>query len=382
MAAARPNADERWMRRALALAWRGAGATRPNPPVGAVVVRGGRRVGEGYHRRAGGPHAEIYALRAAGRAARGATLYVTLEPCSTQGRTPPCTAAILRSGIARVVAAVRDPNPRHRGRGLRRLRAAGVEVVEGVGAPEAAELIRPFRTWILSGRPFVTLKLAVTLDGRIADARGRSRWISGPAARRYVRRLRGRVDAIMVGGRTARLDDPALLPGRAARRPWRVILMGREGLPPRLRALRDERAAQTLLVTTAAGARAARRLCGPRGARVLPVAATGKGRVSLADALRQLGRLGVLHALCEGGGEVAASLLRAGLVDELLLFVAPRVLGGRQAAPAVGGAGWTLRSGPRFRIRDCRRLGADLLIRAEPAPARAPRRGGRTCSRD
>ena len=203
---------EFWMQRALRLARRGEGLTRPNPPVGAVAVKSGKIVGEGYHRRAGGPHAEVVALSKAGTKARGCTLYVTLEPCCTWGRTPPCTDLILSSGVRRVVVSVRDPNPRHSGRGLTLLRRKGIRVIEGVCAEEGMKLIAPFAKWIRRGLPYVTLKLGMSVDGKIADRKGRSRWITGPEARNKVHELRRRVDGILVGGGTVRNDDPSPAP--------------------------------------------------------------------------------------------------------------------------------------------------------------------------
>jgi diaminohydroxyphosphoribosylaminopyrimidine deaminase/5-amino-6-(5-phosphoribosylamino)uracil reductase len=337
------------MRKALRLARRGEGGTRPNPPVGAVVVRRGRVVGHGFHRRAGEPHAEALAIRSAGPACRGATLYVTLEPCCTTGRTGPCTEVILRSGIRRVVAAVRDPNPRHCGRGLALLRRRGIEVVEGVCAAEAARLLAPFRKWITTGRPYLTLKMGTTLDGRIADARGRSRWITCPASRSAVGDLRRRVDAVMVGGDTVRADDPSLLPPADGSRegPLRVVVDSRGRVPAGARVLTDGRADRTVVATTSRAG----------------LAAEG---TSLAWVLRRLGSEGVLHVLCEGGGRIARSLVRAGLVDEFLFFVAPRLLGGDGVA-AVAGPGWALQKGPRLRFVEVRRVGADVMVRAVPS---------------
>lgn len=347
-------ADEQWMQRALGLARRGEGLTRPNPPVGAVVVKNGRAVGEGWHRKAGGPHAEVYALRAAGARARGATLYVTLEPCSTFGRTPPCTDAILAAGIARVVVATVDPNPRHAGRGLRLLARRGVAVDAGPGAAEAQSLIEPFSVRMLASRPFVTLKLGATLDGRIADGRGKSKWITGPAARRHVQALRRRVDAIVVGAGTVRADDPLLTPRPAAgRRPLRVVISQSGRLPARARLFTDERAPDTLVYVPAATA-------GRRVGRATVVAAGGP-RVSLPAVLKDLARRGVMHVLCEGGGELAAAWLRAGLVDELQWIVAPRLLGGT-GRPAVGGPGWPLAAAPQWKITDLQRVGDDVLL--------------------
>lgn len=342
------------MQRALALARRGQGLTRPNPPVGAVVVKGGRVVGEGWHRKAGGPHAEVFALRAAGARARGATLYVTLEPCSTFGRTPPCTDAIQAAGIARVVVATADPNPKHAGRGLRLLTRRGVAVTSGICAAEARALIEPFALRMLKSRPFVTLKLGVTLDGRIADRRGKSKWITGPAARRHVQALRRRVDAILVGAGTVRADDPQLTPRPAAsRRPLRVVVSHTGRLPARARLFTDERSADTLVYVPAAAAAV-------HAGRATVVASRG-ARVSLSAVLKDLARRDVMHVLCEGGGELASALLRAGLVDELQWIVAPRLLGAT-GRPAVGGPGWPLAGAPPWKITNVQRVGDDVLL--------------------
>lgn len=331
--------DERWMRRALGLARKGEGLTRPNPPVGAVLVRNGHVIGEGYHRMAGGPHAEIEALRKAGSKARGSTLYVTLEPCSTWGRTPPCTDAILAAGVARVVVAVRDPNPAHAGRGLALLRRKGLKTDEGFCHDEAQALIAPFAKWIRSGVPYLTLKLGMSLDGRIADRHGRSRWITGPLARVVVQALRRRADAIMVGARTVIADNPSLLPRPGmGRKPWRVVIAGREKISPRARVLSD----RTLVFRSR------------------------NGKVSLRRAMKTLARQGILHVVCEGGGELAASLIKARLVDEIWLFMAPAVLGG-ESVNAVAGTGWPLAKAPRFKLFSVENVGDDLLIRARPA---------------
>jgi len=358
--------DERWMRLALALARRAEGQTRPNPPVGAVVVGNGRLVGAGWHRRAGGPHAEVFALRAAGARARGATLYVTLEPCSTWGRTPPCTDLVLRSGVRRVVAAIRDPNPRHRGRGLRLLARAGLAVESGVCRAEAEDLLAPFTAWATRGRPWLTLKLGVSLDGRIADAAGESKWITGPAARRRVRALRQRCDALLVGGGTARADDPGLKTGTRARlQPLRVIVSARGRLPRGAQVLTDAQRGMTVIATSGRCPARRREEWSAAGAQVWTLPATAGG-VDLGALLARLHGAGCLHAVCEGGGELAAALVRAGLVDEYWFFVAPRLLGGG-GVPAIGGRGWPLRAAPALRIVACERVGADVLIRARPA---------------
>ena len=354
------------MREALRLARRGEGLTRPNPPVGAVVVRGDRCVGRGTHLRAGAAHAEIKALRAAGSAARGSTLVVTLEPCSTTGRTGPCTDAVLAAGIRRVVVASRDPNPAHAGRGLRILRRAGLEVVSGVLRREGDALIAPFRTWILHGRSFVTLKLGVTLDGRIADAGGRSQWITGAAARREVQRLRRRADAVLIGTRTALRDNPKLTVRRSVRHsPARVVLDARGRLPLSAAVLNDDLASRTIVVVGRDCPERRQRAYTRRGATVwvLPGRTTS---LSVKRLVHRLGRAGFLHVLCEGGGELAASLMRARCVDAYRFFVAPAVLGGG-GVPAVGGRGWRLADAPRLRFTEVTRIGEDLMIGAEPA---------------
>lgn len=359
------------MLRAVALARRAEGLTRPNPPVGAVLVKQGRVVGEGYHRRAGGPHAEVFAFRKAKAKARGATLYVTLEPCSTWGRTPPCVDAILKHGVKRVVVGVCDPNPLHAGRGLEILRKAGIEVTVGVKADACQDLLDPFASWMTRKRPWITLKMGVSMDGRIADAKGCSRWITGPEARREVHALRRRVDAILVGRRTVAADNPSLLPAPAyGRKPLRVLLDPRGRLSLRARVFSDGRARQTLVFTGASDRSAYVKALRARGIDVerLPLR---QGAFSLAQVMRSLAARNVLHVLCEGGGSLAASLIREDLVDEAWWFIAPRLLGGAGAA-SVGGPGWPLQEAPVWRMVDCQRLGSDVWIRARP--------GRSTCS--
>ncbi len=360
------GADEQWMRHALKLARRGEGLTRPNPPVGAVVVRQGKVVGEGWHRCAGDRHAEDLALRRAGEQARGATLYVTLEPCCTWGRRPPCTEAILAAGVSRVVAGVRDPNPRHRGRGLRQLAHAGVEVREGVCHAEAAALIEPFSRWVTRGRPWVTLKLAITLDGRIADAAGASRWITGLAARREVHSLRRRVDAILVGRHTVERDDPSLLPRPdGGRRPWRIVVSRTGAVPATAQLLHDDAVSRTLIAVSSRCSLAHERALRRSGADVirLPEAAGG---VDLSVLMLALGDRGFLHVLCEGGGKLAGALAHAELVDEYYFFVAPKLIGAT-GRPAIG-ADWTLADAPSLKWMEMRKMGGDLLVRARPGP--------------
>ncbi len=358
------RSDERWMMRAVELARRGEGGTRPNPPVGAVVVHGHRIAGEGYHRKAGEPHAEVLALAQAGARARGAVLYVTLEPCSTWGRTPPCTEAILRAGVRRVVAAVADPNPRHRGRGFAILRRNGLEVKTGVCHAAAAELIAPFALWVTQRRPFVTVKLGVTMDGRIADRTGHSRWITSPAARRVVQALRRQCDAVLVGQRTAVLDDPSLLGGGRRPRAFRVVVDTGGALDPDARVFTDGHVHRTIIATTNCCPSGRQAAYQATGATVWTIP-HGRGGVSLRALMRKLHELGVLHVLCEGGGELVASLIRAGLVDRYMWFVAPRVLGAT-GCPAVGGPGWLLETAPRLRFVRCERVGSDMMLVAVP----------------
>jgi diaminohydroxyphosphoribosylaminopyrimidine deaminase / 5-amino-6-(5-phosphoribosylamino)uracil reductase len=374
---------ERFMRLALREAEKGVGRTSPNPAVGAVVVRGGRVVGRGHHARAGGPHGEVEALRAAGAKARGADLYTTLEPCDHWGKTPPCSLAILEAGVRRVFVGSRDPNPVVKGRGVSRLRRAGVEVVSGVLRQACDAVNAPWFRYITSGRPYVTLKAAITLDGKIAAASGDSRWVTGAAARREVHRLRDQVDAVLVGAGTARADDPRLtarLPGGGGRDPLRVVLDSRLRLPPTLRMFKVASPAPALVATLARESEG--RPGGGPGVEVVRCRALG-GRVDLADLLRRLAARGVAHLLVEGGAEVHAAFLSARLVDRVVLHVAPKILGGGK--DWLGGAG-PPRMADALSLRGLtvRRLGEDLIVSGEPAwpaPGRAPRSGPASASR-
>jgi diaminohydroxyphosphoribosylaminopyrimidine deaminase/5-amino-6-(5-phosphoribosylamino)uracil reductase len=365
---------EQAMRLALAQARRALGRSSPNPAVGAVVFRGGRVLGRGSTRPPGGPHAEVVALAQAARrhgpaALRGASLAVTLEPCSHHGRTGPCAEAVARAGIARVYLGHRDPAPHVAGGGVRALRRAGVAVREGVLEAECREQHRGFLSLVERARPFVTLKLAASLDGRIATARGESRWITGEPARAWVHALRARSDAILVGSATALADDPELTARRAGRvvhRPLRVLLDSRLRVPPRAR-LFGEHAERTWVVCSTRAAAARRRALEARGARVLALRPGRDGRPSLRATLERLGAEGVALVLAEGGGVLAAALLRAGLIDELAWLQAPLVLG-CEGRPALGPLGVArLADAPRLHAARVRRIGSDLLVEARVA---------------
>jgi diaminohydroxyphosphoribosylaminopyrimidine deaminase / 5-amino-6-(5-phosphoribosylamino)uracil reductase len=351
------------MRRALVLARRARHACRPNPMVGAVIVRDGRVLGEGYHHKAGEPHAEIEALGACTEDPRGADLYVTLEPCCHQGRTGPCTRAVVQAGIRRVVAATRDPNPRVSGHGFAELRAAGVSVEVGLLERQARELNEAFAWHAVTGRPFVTLKLAMTLDGRIADAAGRSQWITSERARAEVHRLRSTVDAILIGRGTAEADDPALTVRLGAYRgpqPLRVVLAGRGKLRPDLR-LFTEGAQRTYVFAGETASAADLRRIEALGAHAERVR-TEDGRIDPEAVTERLARLGVQRLLIEGGGRVAASFLDAALVHRVWFFYAPLILGAEDGRAAVAGASRPLSKALRLQRVRAQRFGPDLRV--------------------
>lgn len=320
--------DEAFLARALELAAKGVGRTSPNPAVGAVIVRHGRVLGEGFHRRAGLPHAEIEALRQVSGTARGATLYVTLEPCSHYGRTPPCAEALVAAGLTRVVVGMVDPNPLVRGRGIRRLRRAGIEVKTGVLQDACVRLNEDFICFIRTGKPFVTVKLAASLDGRIATASGDSQWISSEQSRRFVHELRNRVDAVLVGAETVRTDNPQLTCRlRGGRDPVRVIVDGRLTLDPQARVCTQPSKAATLVFTTEAQAHGAKAAAlTQHGVEVIGLEDTDH-RIALSPLLKVLGQRGMKSVLIEGGGQIVASALREKVVDKVVFFYAPLLLG-------------------------------------------------------
>ncbi len=356
-----------FMQQALKLAARGEGWVSPNPMVGAVVVRDGRVMGKGYHRRAGLPHAEVEALAAAGAQARGADLYVTLEPCNHQGRTPPCTQAILAAGIRRVIIATADPNPQVTGGGAEFLRSQGLNVQSGLLEAEARRLNQAWFHWTATGRPWVLAKAACSLDGKIATAGGESQWLTGEAARAFGHRLRHRVDAIVVGIATALADDPQLTtrwPGRKARGkdPIRIVLDSRLRLPLSARLLHLDSPAPTWVACTAPAPPEQRRALEDQGAQVLELPQEA-GRVSLPALLDLLGARQVQSLLVEGGAEVLGAFFDQKLVQQFNFFYAPKILGGIKAPGMVGGQGVThLGEAHIARNLSIRLLGGDLLV--------------------
>lgn len=358
--------DELYMRQALALACLAEGDTSPNPMVGAVIVSAdGEVVGEGYHHKAGQPHAEINALKEAKKLARGGTIYVTLEPCSHFGRTGPCCEAIIAAGLKRVVAAVEDPNPKVAGNGFKRLRDAGIEVTVGVCAEEARLLNEKFFHWIVTGRPFVSMKYAMTLDGKIATRTGDSKWITGEDARAYGHYLRKAHDCILVGKNTVLADDPELTTRLVeGRNPLRIVLDSNCEIPMTAKIFDGE--AETLLVTGTC-------LPGAKQAKVEALQALPKvevlqlpavnGKLPVALLLQELAGRNLTSILVEGGSTVHGDFLEAGLVDRIYAFIAPKLIGGKEALTPVGGKGFAL-------MEDCYvlketetlPLGADILL--------------------
>ncbi len=355
--------DEAHMRAALALARRGLGSTWPNPSVGCVLVRDGRVVGRGVTAPGGRPHAETLALAMAGPLACGATAYVTLEPCSHHGRSPPCADALIAAGVALVVVAAIDPDPRVHGAGVARLRAAGIPVATGLLEAEAETLQAGFLTRVRQGRPMVTLKLATTLDGRIATRTGESRWITGREARRMAHAMRGQHDAVMVGIGTVLADDPDLtcrIVGYRRTPDLRIVADSRLRLDPACRLISTASDTPTWLLHAPDAGPERRSALEDAGVRLIEVAA-GDGGIDPAAMLQALGQAGLTRLLVEGGARLAGSLLRAGLVDRLAWFHAPGVMGGEGWPAAQGFGAGPLNAMPRFERTHTRALGADML---------------------
>ena len=362
--------DLLFMKQALRLAKKAHGQTSPNPLVGAVVVQNGQIVGRGYHRKAGSPHAEIIALQKAGTHVRGATLYVTLEPCChTKKQTPPCVPVLRYSGIERVVVAMQDPNPNVNGKGIRQLRQAGLDVEVGCLEKEAQELNQVYQHWVTTGLPYVILKAAMTLDGKIATANGESKWITGEMARRNVHQIRSEVDAIMVGIGTVIKDDPELSVRKdlsrrrtkEVRQPVRVVLDSRLRISSRSKVLRWPLEQSSMVCTTWKASRSKMQKLKKSHVHVIQLPQQN-GKVSLMACFKKLGQMGITSVLVEGGSELNRSVLQAGLVNQIQLYVAPRLLGGQNAISVIGGLS-PRRLKQAFAVDDLRiqKIGEDFL---------------------
>jgi diaminohydroxyphosphoribosylaminopyrimidine deaminase/5-amino-6-(5-phosphoribosylamino)uracil reductase len=356
--------DEQYMRIALRLAAKARGRTSPNPMVGAVVVKNGKVIASGYHRKAGEPHAEAIALRKAGKFAKGAMLYVTLEPCSHMDkRTPPCTPLVMQSGVKRVVIAMIDPNPRVSGGGIKALRKAGIEVVAGVLEEEARRLNEAFIKHITTGLPFVTLKLAQTLDGKIATSSGESKWITGEKAREEGHKLRDSNDAILVGINTVLRDDPSLtarIPG--GRDPVRVIVDSHLRIPLNAKVLARKSSAKTIVATLSDARKSKIKKLQDTGAEVLAVKSS-HGRVDLRDLMKKLGKQDIMSVVIEGGAEINAAALKAGLVDKVVMFLAPLLMTGTNSLCSIGGSSPAkLSQALKLRNMSAKFIGKDLMV--------------------
>jgi diaminohydroxyphosphoribosylaminopyrimidine deaminase/5-amino-6-(5-phosphoribosylamino)uracil reductase len=356
--------DEKYMSMALRLAAQARGRTSPNPMVGAVVVKNGRVIARGWHRKAGEPHAEAIALRKAGPAAKGATLYVTLEPCShTVKRTPPCSPLVIQSGVKRLVVAMIDPNPRVSGGGIGAIEKTGIEVVTGILRAEAEKLNEAFIKHVTTGIPYVTLKIAQTLDGKIATATGESQWITGEKARQEGHKLRDGNDAIIVGINTVLKDNPSLttrIPG--GRDPIRVVIDSGLRIPMNAKILTQKSSAGTIVATTAGAPKSKIKKLQDAGAEVLIVKAA-QGRVDLKDLVKKLGKRDIMSVLMEGGAEINASALKAGIVDKVVMFIAPMLMTGADSLCSIGGIS-PLKLGHAIRLSGVtsRLVGRDLMV--------------------
>jgi diaminohydroxyphosphoribosylaminopyrimidine deaminase/5-amino-6-(5-phosphoribosylamino)uracil reductase len=347
---------------ACRLARKAAGRTSPNPIVGAVLVRGGKVVGTGFHRRAGGDHAEIVALKNAGARAKGATLYITLEPCSHYGRTPPCADALIRAGIKAVAAGMSDPNPHVAGRGFKKLRRAGIKVQVGLCEAECRKLLEAFAKFITRRVPFVTLKLAATLDGKIATANGDSHWVSGAESRTFVHRWRNEMDAVVVGGATVRADDPQLTCRIAGgRNPYRVVLDSRLRIPLTAQLLKQKDSEKTIIATTAKASARKVRAIEALGAQVWRLPAYDN-RVAWQPLLKKLAGHGIVSVLIEGGAAVAASALKNNIIDKVEFFYAPKIIGGDGRVMIDGLAIGKMARAIQLKNLTVRKSGSDVLL--------------------
>lgn len=358
---------EKFMKLALRLALKGRGTTSPNPMVGAVVVRDGTIVGRGYHRRAGEPHAEIIALRKAHHRAQGAILYVTLEPCTHIGRTPPCTDQIIRSGIREIVIGTKDPNPINNGRGIKILRSKGIKVKIGILEEESKKLNEVFAKFITTKLPFVTVKIAQSLDGKIATRRGISKWITNDSARRHVHSLRSHVDAIMVGVETIIKDDPLLTARlsqtRYKKQPIKIVVDSTLRTPLHSKIFSTASLSKVIIATTKYAPKSRVEAFRHKNAQVL-VMRDKDGRVSLKPLMRRLAEMEIANVLIEGGGEIIASALKEKLVDKVLFFIAPKIIGGREAITSVEGDGVeAVNRAIGLKEVKIRKFGSDILVK-------------------
>jgi len=353
------------MKRALSLARKGVGATSPNPAVGCVIVKDGTIIGEGWHRKAGTPHAEIHALNMAGEAARGADVYVTLEPCCHTGATPPCSEALIRAGVRRVVAGMRDPNPRVNGGGFAALKQAGIETSCGLLERDCRAINLPFIKHSTTGLPYVTYKCAMTLDGKIASVTGESRWISGVESRKYVHRMRAQSDAVMVGVDTILADNPQLTVRHVrGRNPLRVIVDSTLRTPTSVEILSIELAKKTVIATTVENLSVHQRYL-HNGATVL-VCNAHQGRVDLRDLFGKLGKLGIQSILLEGGSRLAGDALTRGLIDKCVFFYAPKVVGSDGFSPFAITGITDMSLSLAFTTLSVQRMGHDIVVTARP----------------
>ena len=360
--------DEKFMRRALALAAKGRGRTSPNPMVGAVIVKKRRIIGQGYHKKIGSLHAEIIALQEAGREAAGATLYLNLEPCCHYGLTPPCVREVIKAGLKRVVIAMADPNPKVNGKGIAALRKAGITTEVGLLAQEAEQLNEAFVKYITTGLPFVILKLAMSLDGKIATKTGDSKWITSERSRNYVHKLRDQVDAVCVGIGTILRDNSRLtsrLKGRKGRDPVRVIVDSLLKVPLRANIFTEKSTANNIIVTTRNSFFKRKREIERTGSVLLEVGTCGRNKVDLLEMARELGKRGITSLMIEGGAEIAASALQVGIIDKLVFFLSPKIVGGKSAPGPVGGEGIAMVSDAiKLHRLKTKHFGEDIMIEA------------------
>ncbi|MGB9079803.1 MAG: bifunctional diaminohydroxyphosphoribosylaminopyrimidine deaminase/5-amino-6-(5-phosphoribosylamino)uracil reductase RibD [Desulfuromonadaceae bacterium] len=363
--------DTKYMKRALSLARKGIGKTSPNPAVGCVIVKNGTIIGEGWHKRAGGHHAEIHALEMAGARARGADVYVTLEPCSHTGKTPPCSEALIRAGVKRVVAGMLDPNPLVSGGGLAALMLAGIETACGICEDDCRAINLPFIKHVTTGIPYVTYKCAMTLDGNIATITGESRWISCEKSRKYVHRMRSHMDAVMVGVDTIIADNPRLTVRHVrGKNPLRVVVDTRLRTPESVNVLNDQLSSGTIIATTESDQ--GRHLPYLKQGATILVCDEYDGRVSMKDLLQKLGAMGVQSILLEGGSRLAGNMLQLGVIDELVFFVAPKIIGNNGFAPFTLEGITSMAQAIKLNFTDVCRIGSDLVVTARPEHVCSP----------